>query len=114
MSIVILTTFTALRGTALVPYSGKFLKGANFHIIQKRVTCAKIKTCENLFCTQVSKTRLSKSVFHTEGGVPWDFPLLSSTFPPQALLTSAIYLYYFPTPRASRPQPFRLKNHDSV
>ena len=46
----------------------------------------------------------------------WDFPPLSSmiSFPPQVLLTSAIYSYYFPTPRASCPLPCHLKNHHSV
>ena len=40
---------------------------------------------------------------HTKGGEP--APLRSS-FPPQALLTSAIILYYFPTPRASHHVPY--------
>ena len=33
---------------------------------------------------------------------------------PQALLISAIYLYHFPTPRASCPLCCHLKNHESV
>ena len=49
------------------------------------------------------------------GREAWDFPPLSSNFPPQALLASTIYfLYYFPTPRASCPLLWRLKYHDPV
>ena len=44
----------------------------------------------------------------------WDFPPLTSSFPPQGLLTSAIYSYYYPTSRASCPLPCHLKNHESV
>ena len=53
-------------------------------------------------CTEVSY----------RGWETWNFPPpLSSSFPLQALLTSAIY---FPTPRASRPLPCHLKYHDYV
>ena len=55
----------------------------------------------------------TESVFHTEG---WrgnlGFPSPKLKFPPQALLTSAIYL--FTIPRASCPLPCHLKNHHSV
>ena len=48
------------------------------------------------------------------GWTTWDFSPLSSSFPSQALLTSAIYLYYLPTPRPSYPSPCHLKICDSV
>ena len=41
----------------------------------------------------------------------WDFPPLTSSFPPQALLTLP---YTFPTPMASSSPPSYLKNYDSV
>ena len=44
----------------------------------------------------------------------WDFPTPKLQFPPQALPTSAIYLYCFPTSRALCPLPCHIKNHDSV
>ena len=47
-------------------------------------------------------------------GCPGISHSLISSFPSPALLTSAIYLYYFPTPKASCPLPFHLRNHDSV
>ena len=43
-----------------VPYSGKFSNGANFRIIRKRATCAKIKTFENLFWMHVSKKEVER------------------------------------------------------
>ena len=51
------------------------------------------------------------TVFHTEGEEP------GISHPPKLKFlpsTFAIYLYYFPTPRASCPLPCHLKNHDSV
>ena len=41
--------------------------------------------------TSVGREWTCTPVFYTEGGVPWDFLPLSSSFPPQALLTSAIH-----------------------
>ena len=44
-----------VKGCKLIPYSRKFSKGAKFRIIRKRATCAKRKTCKNLFCMHMSK-----------------------------------------------------------
>ena len=53
----------------------------------------------------VNQLRYMQSVSY-RGWRTWDFPPLSSSFTPQTLLTSAIYLYYFPTPR---PLPYQQK-----
>ena len=51
-----------------------------------------------------SKLTVLGSVSYRGWGT-WDFPSLSSSFPPQTLLTSAIYLYmyYIPTPESIMP-----------
>ena len=52
-----LSSTSILAASCKVPYSGKFSNGANFRIIRKHATCAKIKTFENLFWTHVSKKK---------------------------------------------------------
>ena len=51
-----------------IPYSGKFSNGANFRIIRKHATCAKIKTFENLFWTHVSKKEVERVCGRFEDG----------------------------------------------
>ena len=55
-----LTGNTLLPPVQYIPYSGKFSNGANFRIIRKHATCAKIKTFENLFWTHVSKKEVER------------------------------------------------------
>ena len=79
-----------------IPYSGKFLNGANFRIIRKHATCAKIKTFENLFLDARVKKRSRTSVdgskmalyrFFTKQvpEVPSPYGSLSSSISPAAI-----------------------------
>ena len=55
------------------------------------------------------------TVFHTEGGVPWD-PKTHSVFPPSrafVLTLQYIRCIYFPIPMVSGP-PLYFRNSDSV
>ena len=56
---------------------------------------------------------VTPSVFHTEGGVPWDFPPLT-LISPLKFLNLLYTSYYFLTPMASGPLSICLRNYDSV
>ena len=57
---------------------------------------------------------LHLTVFHTEGGVPWDFPSLNSDFPPSSFTDSTVYFVLLPLPVVSGTLSICLRNNKSA